>query len=529
MNRSRPKPLLLMIRDGWGLSPSPRALAEKEGNAVLLARTPVQDRLLARYPCSLLTTSGEAVGLPAGQMGNSEVGHQNLGAGRIVYQDLTRISRAIADKSFFKIPAFLELLTQLKNQRGRLHLMGLCSAGGVHSHVDHLLALLDLAKQAGIQQVFVHCFTDGRDTSPTSGAETLAVIQAHTAKLGVGRIASIVGRYFAMDRDKRWDRTARAYHLLVDGVGETKGEPRADPAAALREWYAAGKTDEFIPPTVISQPGLPVQEQRLRKGDGIIFFNFRADRARQLTRSLADRAFRDFERTNHPEVRLVCMTNYDKTYSLPVAFPKEHFKSTFAEIVAGQGLRQLRIAETEKYAHVTLFFNVDVEKESPVAGEDRCLIPSPKDVPTYDFKPEMSAREVTAELLTRLRSGAYDVVILNYANADMVGHTGSIPAAVKAVETVDECSGQVLDVLLAMGGAALVTADHGNAERMLDEDGKPYTAHTTYPVQLFYVAQDAGRWKLRDGILADVAPTMLEVLGLPIPSEMTGKSLLEKA
>jgi 2,3-bisphosphoglycerate-independent phosphoglycerate mutase len=513
------KPVILIIRDGWGLSPSPRSMAKREGNATLLARTPVQDRLLESCPYSLLTPAGEAVGLPAGQMGNSEVGHLNLGAGRIVYQDLTRISRMIKDGTFFQAPPLTEIMKQAAAAGIRLHLMGLCSDGGVHSHIDHLFALLQMAVRHGLRDVFIHCFTDGRDTSPTSGVDHIAAVKAFILSLGVGRIVSITGRYFAMDRDKRWERTAKAYAALVN----MEGVERDDPVDAMRQWYADGKTDEFIPPTVIHNSGIELADQCLRDGDGVIFFNFRSDRARQLTRAITSPTFTGFERGTPKAVHFVCMTEYDETFELPIAFPPHRLTNTLAQVLAARGLTQLRIAETEKYPHVTFFFNGG--EEAPVAGEDRCLVPSPK-VPTYDLKPEMSAFELTESLIARLNSRKYDVVILNYANPDMVGHTGSIPATIKAVETTDECVGRVLDVLKELNGTALVTADHGNAERMLDEHGHPYTAHTSNQVHLFLVGNGASHLRLRGGILADVAPTILDLLGVMKPLEMTGKSLL---
>jgi 2,3-bisphosphoglycerate-independent phosphoglycerate mutase len=492
---------------------------EKEGNATLMARTPVQDRLLAECPTSFLIPSGESVGLPAGQMGNSEVGHLNLGAGRIVYQDLTRISKAVADGTFFDVPAFTAVAEHVRQRGTRLHLMGLVSDGGVHSHLDHLLALLKVARRHELGEVLIHCFTDGRDTSPTGGAEYLATVAQAAAQSGIGRIASIVGRYYAMDRDRRWERVVQAYNLLAKG----EGVRRDDPVAALRQWYAEGKTDEFIPPTAVVPVGIDPASQRIADGDGVIFFNFRSDRARQITTALTAPEFTAFERGPRLGLHYVCMTEYDKTFALPIAFPPQSMQNLFCHEVERAGLAQLRIAETEKYPHVTYFFNGGVEE--PVRGEERSLIPSPK-VATYDLKPEMSALELTADFLSRLESRRYDVVICNYANPDMVGHTGSIPATVKAVETVDECVGRVLATLAQAGGVALVTADHGNAEKMLDEEGKPFTAHTSNPVHLFYVGADRGRHALRDGILADVAPTMLALLGLPQPVEMTGRNLL---
>ncbi len=520
---ARPKlthrPVVLVIRDGWGLNPAGRAGIEREGDATLMAKTPVNDRLRATYPHSTLNPGGEAVGLPAGQMGNSEVGHLNLGAGRIVYQSLTRITKSIGDGAFFEIPVLDTLAAALKARGGRLHLMGLCSDGGVHSHLDHLFACIELARRKGIGEVFVHAFTDGRDTSPTSGVGYVAQIEERLRHVGLGAMATVMGRYFAMDRDNRWDRIAAAYNAIVDGVGTV----RPSAVDALRKWYAEGKTDEFIPPTVIRPPGTDAGAWTVRDGDGILFFNFRADRARQLTRAFTEAGFSGFERTRRPNVDFVCMTEYQDTFGLPVVFPPETLKNLLADVLAAHGLRQLRIAETEKYAHVTFFFNGGIEE--PVAGEDRVLIPSPK-VATYDLKPEMSAQQLTDELVRRLEANTYDVVICNYANPDMVGHTGSIPAAVKAVETVDAAVGRALDALERVGGVALITADHGNAEKMLDVSGKPQTANTTFPVEIFYVGGDHAQWKLRPGILADVAPTILFLLGLDVPPEMTGRPLL---
>jgi len=516
------RPVLLIIRDGWGINPAGRAGIDKEGDATLMARTPVNDALAAKFPHSTLDPGGEAVGLPAGQMGNSEVGHLNLGAGRIVYQSLTRIAKSIREGAFFEVSVLKSLCSTLKSRGGRLHLMGLCSNGGVHSHLDHLYACVELAKRNGLSEVCVHCFTDGRDTSPTSGVESIAQIESQLKRIGIGTIATVTGRYYAMDRDKRWDRVAAAYNALVLGEGTL----RADAGQALREWYAADKTDEFIPPTVIRRPGENADAPLIRDGDGILFFNFRADRARQLTQAFTDAAFDGFERKKRPKVEYVCMTEFKDTFHLPVVFPPETLKNILSEVLAAHGLKQLRIAETEKYAHVTFFFNGGVEE--PATGEDRVLIPSPK-VATYDLKPEMSAIELTDELVRRLKSNQYDVVICNFANPDMVGHTGCIPAAVKAVETVDAGVGRVMDVLREMGGVALITADHGNAEKMLDEKGEPYTAHTTFPVQIFYFGDDHAKWRLKSGILADVAPTILHLLGIDAPSEMTGRSLLVPA
>jgi 2,3-bisphosphoglycerate-independent phosphoglycerate mutase len=515
------KPLVLIIRDGWGVSASPPERAVTEGNATLLAKTPVHDKILSTYPYSLIGAAGEAVGLPDGQMGNSEVGHLNIGAGRTVYQDFTRISLAVREGTFFEVPAFKDMMEKVKAANSSLHLIGLCSDGGVHSHLDHLFALIDLAKKYGIEKVLVHCLMDGRDTSPTSGVDFITQIQAHLTKAGVGRIATIIGRYYAMDRDNRWDRVEQGWKTIVKG----EGAERSDPVEAMRQWYKEDKTDEFIPPTVIVPAGESAK-QLVHDEDGIIFFNFRSDRAREITRALALEDFDAFERDIFPKVHYVCMTEYDETFKLPIAFPPVSLTNILAQVLADHGLKQLRIAETEKYAHVTFFFNGGEEK--PFPGEDRCLIPSPK-VATYDLKPEMNAPEVTDEVVRRIKSGKYDVIILNYANADMVGHTGIIPAAIKAVEAVDEGVGKVLAALDEVGGTALLTADHGNSEKLLDENGKPFTAHTTDLVHFILVTKDYEKWQVRPGILADIAPTMLQLLGLPKPDEMTGKSLVVPA
>ena len=511
MNDSR-KPLVLIIRDGWGVGARDPLEVERQGNAVAMADTPARDRLFAGHPWSLLRTSGEAVGLPPGRMGNSEVGHLNLGAGRIVHQDVTRISRSIGDGSFFDLPELARLAGTLHDSGGALHLIGLCSDGGVHSDIGHLHALLDWADRAGIP-VRVHCITDGRDTSPTAGAGWIGELAARTAAGRDARIATVSGRYFAMDRDRHGPRTERAYRAIAEGIG-----PGADRAADyVTRCYGQGTTDEFLTPAVIGEP------TGIRPGDGILFFNFRADRARQLTAALADPAFPWFPRPRGTFDAFVAMTRYEDDFPHPVLFPPRSLPDTLGEVLSRAGRPQLRMAETEKYAHVTYFFNGGVEK--PFAGEDRHLIPSPP-VATYDLRPEMSAPELTEALLAHLRSARHDFVLVNYANADMVGHTGSIPAAVAAVETVDACVGRLLEGIRAAGGTALVTADHGNAEKMLDGDGGPFTAHTTFPVRLFLVAPGGGATTLADGILADVAPTVLELMGIPQPGAMTGRSLL---
>jgi len=507
------KPLLLMILDGWGINP------EHESNAIAQARTPNMTRFCAEYPTSEIDGSGLSVGLPAGQMGNSEVGHTNIGAGRVVYQDLTRISKSIDDGDFFENPVLVACMQKAKAGSGRLHLAGLLSDGGVHSHDTHLYALIDMAKRQGVREVFVHCLLDGRDTPPQSGAEYLERLEAEIARLGFGKIATVIGRYYAMDRDNRWDRVEKAYRAIVSGEGNQY--PFAE--AAIRESYQGGVHDEFVLPSVITEGGVPVG--KLGDGDAFIFFNFRSDRAREITRSFTDPNFTGFQREAWPKLSsYVCMTSYDETFGLPVAYGNEELVNIFPEVIGNAGLTQLRIAETEKYAHVTFFFNGG--RETPFPGEDRALIPSPKEVSTYDQKPEMSAYLVTEELLKRLDQDKYDVIILNFANADMVGHTGILSAAVKAVEAVDECVGKLVERVLQKGGTALITADHGNAEIMKDEQGGPHTAHTCDMAPVVLVDDARKGAKLRRGVLADLAPTMLELLGLPQPQEMTGKSLL---
>jgi len=509
------KPLLLMILDGWGLNPV------EENNAIALAAHPNMARLCRDYPFTHLEASGMSVGLPEGQMGNSEVGHLNIGAGRVVYQDLTRITKAIADNSFFSNPVLLDCMAGIRAAGGRLHLAGLLSDGGVHSHNTHLYALLDMAGREGVKDVFVHCFLDGRDTPPQSASGYLAGLEQEMQRIGTGRIASIMGRYYAMDRDNRWDRVEMAYNAMVLGAG--KG--CASPLQAIEESYAAGIGDEFVMPAVMLDGEVPVGT--VRDGDGIIFFNFRSDRVREITRALTEPGFSGFSRPNLPSLSsFVCMTEYDETFALPVAFGSEELRNILGGVVANAGLRQLRIAETEKYAHVTFFFNGGIEV--PFPGEDRVLIPSPKDVPTYDLKPEMSARKVTDELLSRIDEDVYDLIVLNYANADMVGHTGVLEAAERAIEAVDECLGRVVEKVLSRGGSVLITADHGNAESMVDETGSPYTAHTCNPVPFVLVDNSRRNVRLKSGILADIAPTVLELLGIPQPVEMTGSSLLAK-
>ncbi|MEI6702465.1 MAG: 2,3-bisphosphoglycerate-independent phosphoglycerate mutase [Deltaproteobacteria bacterium] len=504
------KPLLLMILDGWGINPSP------DHNAVALAKTPNLTKYLNEYPHVPIRTSGMAVGLPEGQMGNSEVGHLNLGAGRVVYQELTRVTKSILDGDFFTNPTLLDCIAKTKSAGGRLHLAGLLSDGGVHSHNTHLYALLELAKREGLTDVFVHCLLDGRDTPPQSGAEYLAQLETEIVRIGVGTIATVMGRYYAMDRDNRWDRVEQAYNAIVCGEGES----RASAKEAIEQSYASGVNDEFVVPVVVAE------NATLNDGDGFIFLNFRSDRAREITRALALDNFDGFDRRSWPKLAdYVCLTEYDATFGLPIAFGSTELINILGGVLADAGLNQLRIAETEKYAHVTFFFNGGAE--TPFTGEDRALIPSPKEVATYDQKPEMSAYLVTEELLNRLDQNLYDVIVLNFANCDMVGHTGILEAAIKAVEAVDACVGRVVAKVQEKGGAVLITADHGNAEQMIDENGEPFTAHTTNPVWLILVDDSCNGVSLREGgRLADIAPTMLKMLGLSQPKEMTGESLI---
>jgi 2,3-bisphosphoglycerate-independent phosphoglycerate mutase len=507
------KPVILIIRDGWGINPDGKEGAKADGNATLLARTPFHDHLYQTYPMSRLSASGMDVGLPEGQMGNSEVGHLNLGAGRIVYQDLTRINKAIAEGELDQNPVLADAFS--KAAQSRLHFLGLVSDGGVHSHQDHLIALVQAAARAGVKDILVHAITDGRDTSPTGGAGYLEAVQKGIHASGA-KIATVIGRYFAMDRDKRWDRTKLAWDAIVWGKGEVS---QSDPETAVQKRYEAGETDEFLKPLIFDLP----DQQRVRDRDVVFFFNFRADRARQLSRAFLFPDFSDFDRGAFVQVQYVTLTVYDETYQCPAVFHPQALDDILGKVVSDAGKRQLRIAETEKYPHVTYFFNGGVE--TPFKGEDRVIIPSPK-VATYDLKPEMSAKEVTAEVVNRLKE--YDLVILNFANPDMVGHTGVVEAGVVAVETVDEAVRQVLDEVLRLNGKALVTADHGNCELMRNPDGSPNTAHTTNLVHFLYVAGDADQYTLSDGILADVAPTLLEMLGLTQPKAMTGHSLLKK-
>jgi len=506
------KPVALIILDGWGINEN------CQNNAVCQAQTPRLDEFAATYPTSWLNASGMNVGLPDGQMGNSEVGHLNIGAGRIVYQELTRISRSIDEGDFCTNQTFLDALSKIRRAGGRLHLLGLLSDGGVHSHNTHLYALLELAKQAGVDAC-VHAFMDGRDTPPRSGAGYLEELEAEMVRLGHGCLATVTGRYYAMDRDNRWDRVEKAWRAIALG----EGQPAGSGAEAIGSAYDAGQTDEFVEPRVILHHGTPAGV--VNDGDGIFFFNFRADRAREITRAFTLPGFAAFARPSVPRLStFVCMTEYDATFELPIAFSSESLHNILGEVVAAAGLKQLRIAETEKYAHVTFFFNGG--EETPFANEDRVLIPSPQDVATYDQKPAMSAFEVTDEAVKRIKQATYDLIILNFANPDMVGHTGVLEAAIAAMETVDECAGRVVDALLEVGGCALLTADHGNCETMTDENGAPQTAHTANRVPLILVDPGRRQNELRPGILADLAPTILSLMNLAVPPEMTGKSLI---
>ena len=501
------KPVMLCILDGFGWVPD-----QTYGNAIVAAKKPNLDRLFAQYPHTTIGASGMDVGLPDGQMGNSEVGHTNIGAGRIVYQQLTLITKSIRDGSMRKNEVLVRSMKAAIDAGKAIHFMGLTGNGGVHSHIDHLFGLLDMAKDLGAKELYVHCIMDGRDTDPHSGKEFLGEIQKKLSQLGVGKIATVVGRYYAMDRDNRWDRVEKAYAAFVYGEG-VKGEP----LQVMKNSYAEGVTDEFVVPAVTCEGG------RVCEGDSVIFFNFRPDRAREITRTFVDDAFTGFERRNGRfAVNYVCFTQYDATMpNVEVAFKPQSLDNVMGAYLAACGKTQLRIAETEKYAHVTFFFNGG--REAPFEGEDRCVIPSPK-VATYDLQPEMSAYLVADECKKRIESGKYDMIILNFANCDMVGHTGIFDAAVKAVEAVDKAAGEVIDAVVAAGGAVLLTADHGNADKMYEPDGEPFTAHTTNPVPL--LAINCGDVKLREGgVLADLAPTLLQLMELPQPEEMTGKSL----
>ena len=513
-----PKPIVLTILDGWGYSP------ETKGNAIYLARKPNYDKLMKQFPNILIHTSGPYVGLPEGQMGNSEVGHLNIGAGRIIHMDITRIDQLISSGEFFRQPLLLEAMA--RGRERQLHLLGLVSDGGVHSHINHLFALLRMARENKVSRVFVHCFTDGRDTPPTSGADYLRKLEQKMREYGVGQIATVIGRYYAMDRDNRWERIEKAYRAMVHGEAETKSP---DPIAAIRASYEKGVTDEFILPIVITDsaaPGkTPSPRGLIRDDDAMIFFNFRADRARQTTRALAEPNFDKFSDSARPKnLCYVAMTQYEKTWPwLRYVLAPEKIEHILAQVFAAMNFKNLRVAETEKYAHVTYFFNGGVEQ--PFPGEDRILVPSPK-VATYDLKPEMSASGIADAVVHAIEKGDFDAIIMNFANADMVGHTGKLEAAIKAVEAVDGCLGRIDQALRARRGAWMITADHGNAEMMIDPaTGGPHTYHTTNPVPLILASED-GAARLREGgALQDIAPTMLGVLGVPKPAEMTGRDL----
>lgn len=510
-------PVVLVILDGWGYRES------TDGNAIAAAETPIMDALQQIYPHTLIHTSGKSVGLPNGQMGNSEVGHLNLGAGRVVPQELVRITDAVEEGTILSNAALLKLCHEVRQNQGKLHLVGLCSEGGVHSHVNHLYGLLELAREQQIAEVCIHIITDGRDTKPTDGLETLKQIQSKVAEIGIGRIVTVSGRYYSMDRDHRWDRVQRAYDIMTqdgEGVGSS-------PLDVLEASYAAGTTDEFVVPTRVA-PGAVVA------GDGVLFFNFRPDRARQLTQAFVDPNFQGFERSLIHPLAFATLTQYDPSFPVLVAFAPQNLNNILGEVISQQGLRQFRTAETEKYAHVTYFFNGGIE--DPFEGEDRELVSSPL-VATYDRAPAMSAEQVTEVVCTAIEKGVYSLVVVNYANPDMVGHTGKLEATVQALETVDHCLGRVIDSVGKMGGTLLITADHGNAEMMWDEQGNPWTAHTTNPVPFILIEGEKRKIpghgtevRLREGgVLADVAPTILEILRLPQPPEMTGRSLIEPA
>ena len=510
------KTTVLMILDGYGLND------RKDHNAVAEANTPVMDRLMKEYPFVKGNASGMAVGLPEGQMGNSEVGHLNMGAGRIVYQELTRITKEIQDGTFFENPALVKAMENCKANDSALHIYGLVSDGGVHSHITHLYGVLEMAKKFNLEKVYVHCFLDGRDTPPASGKGYVEQLEAEMKKLGVGKVASVCGRYYAMDRDNNYDRVELAYKALTKGEGLTAESA----TAGIQASYDRDETDEFVKPTVVVENGKPVAT--IQDKDSIVFINFRPDRAREITHAFCDDEFKGFERGKRLDVTYVCFSDYDPTIpNKDVAFHKIAVTNTFGEWLAANNMTQARIAETEKYAHVTFFFNGGVEE--PNKGEDRILVNSPKDVATYDLKPEMSAYEVCDKLCAAIKSEKYDVIIINFANPDMVGHTGVEAAAIKAVETVDECVGKAVDALLSVNGTMFICADHGNCEQLVDyETGAPFTAHTTNPVPFILVNYDPAYTLREGGCLADIVPTLIETMGMTKPAEMTGKSLLIK-
>lgn len=515
---SQLKPLALIILDGWGFR------SDKKDNGIAQADTPNFDRYFSRHPHTIINASGHAVGLPEGIMGNSEVGHMNLGAGRVIYSGLSQIYRSIEDGSFYKNPALLKATEAAMKNSSALHLIGLVSDGAVHSHQDHLYALLDLAKKEGVKEVFVHCFMDGRDTPPNNGIKYIRQLEEELKKKQIGKIASVSGRYYAMDRDKRWERIEKACNVMTGA--DTTGQPGAE--TIINSSYQKGTADEFIVPQSVTGSTGPVGP--IKNKDSVIFFNFRADRAKEITKALTDPNFSEFKRKKFPKLSaFVCMAPYDKTFTLPVAYEPTYPEMIFPQILSDNGLKQLRIAETEKYAHVTYFFNGGQDKVFP--GEKRVLIPSPREVATYDLKPEMSAKQVTDEVCKKINSQEFDVIVLNFANPDMVGHTAKPRAIIKAIETVDECLGKVVELILKKGGQAVVTADHGNAEQMVDENGEPHTAHTLNPVPFIVVSKPPKKITLKKdgGRLCDVAPTLLDFLGISKPVEMSGKSLILKS
>ena len=508
---------ILMILDGWGIN------REKEGNAFALAKTPFLDSLIKDFPSCELACSGSAVGLPDGTMGNSEVGHMNIGAGRKVLQGLVRINQAIEDRSFFQIPELTNIMEKVSKSRKSLHLMGLLSDGGVHSHISHLFALIEMAKENHVENLFIHPILDGRDRSPTSGVQYIQQLQDFIKNLHFGKIATIVGRYWAMDRDTRWERVEKAYNLYTRGAARIE----QDPVNAVQKSYDSGKTDEFIEPVFFSddKKSKSCPQGTIEDGDGIIFFNFRADRAKEITRAFTENRFNEFAREQRPELAsFVCMTRYDENFDLPVAFAPQHLDNILGEILSKNNISQLRIAETEKYAHVTYFFNGGDEKI--FHKEKRELLPSPRDVATYDEKPQMSAFKVADKACEKINSNDFQFIILNFANMDMVGHTGIVEAAIKACETVDKCVQQVVKAIWATGGTAIITADHGNSEQMIADDGSPHTAHTLNPVRLILAGDEFKNFSIKNGILGDIAPTILKILNIKQPSQMTGTSLI---